>query len=169
MQTEYNQLASGITQIASAAQFNGISLFSAGSTLANLQVGANTTAGVDEFNVASLFDTAQDATTLGVAGGLLSSSANAQSAITALDTAIDSVNTTRANIGASTNRLQSTAQNLTTSVTNLSASQSQILDVNVAQASASLAQQQVLQQAATAMLSQANQSPTLALSLIKNA
>jgi flagellin len=169
MQTEYNQLASGITQISTAAQFNGISLFSAGSTLANLQIGANTTANVDEFNVASLFTTPQDATSLGVAASTLSSSANAQTAITALDTAIDSVSTTRANIGASTNRLQSTAENLTTSVTNLTASQSQILDVNVATASAKMAQQQVLQQAAVAMLTQANQSPSLALSLIKNA
>ncbi|MEM0950990.1 MAG: flagellin [Cyanobacteria bacterium P01_H01_bin.74] len=166
MQTEYDQLASGITQIASAAEFNGINLLDGTSTLVNLQIGANTTAGVDTFNVSAVFADSQ-AAALGVNAGSLANNANSLAAITALDTAINTVNTRRGNIGASVNRLEATAANLAISVENLSSSESRIRNVDVAMESANLSKYQILQQASQAMLAQANQSPQLALQLLR--
>jgi flagellin len=166
MQTEYDQLASGITQIASAAQFNGVKLLDGTSTLSNLQIGANTTANVDDFDVSGLFVDSQSAA-LGVNAEKLDTHTNALATITALDTALDTVNTNRGNLGASSNRLESTAANLSTNVENLSSSESRIRNVDVAAESSNLTRNQILQQAASAMLMQANQSPQLALQLIK--
>jgi len=168
MQTEFDQLASGITQIAKAVQFNGIHLLDGTSTISSLQIGANTTANVDDFDVSSLFvDTTAGASGLNVSSQTLDSHTNAQSAITSLDSALSTLNTSRGNLGASINRLQSTATNLSTMVTNTSASESQIRNVDVASESANLSKNQILQQAAAAMLAQANQAPQLALSLLK--
>ncbi len=166
MQTEYDQLASGVTQIASAAQFNGITLLDGNTGTITLQIGANTVANVDDFDVSSLFIDATSAT-LGVDASTLDTHANAQTAIAALDTAIDSVNTARGNLGASSNRLESNATNLSTNIENLSSSESRIRNVDVAMESANLSRNQILQQAASAMLAQANQSPQLALQLLK--
>jgi flagellin len=166
MQTEYDQLASGINQIAQAAEFNGVKLLDGTSTLATLQIGANTTANVDDFDVSGLFVDSQ-ASALNVDTEQLDTHANALAAITALDTAIDTVNTTRGNLGASVNRLESTAGNLATNIENLSSSESRIRNVDVAAESATLARNQILQQAASAMLAQANTAPQLALQLLK--
>jgi flagellin len=166
MQTEYDQLASGINQIAQAAQFNGIKLLDGTSTLSNLQIGANTTANVDDFDVSGLFVDSQ-ASALNIDTEQLDTHANALAAITALDTAIDTINTTRGNLGASVNRLESTAGNLATNIENLSSSESRIRNVDVAAESATLARNQILQQAASAMLAQANMAPQLALQLLK--
>jgi flagellin len=166
MQTEYDQLASGINQIAQAAEFNGVKLLDGTSTLATLQIGANTTANVDDFDVSGLFVDSQ-ASALNVDTEQLDTHANALAAITALDTAIDTVNTTRGNLGASVNRLESTASNLASAIENTAASESRIRNVDVAMESANLARNQILQQAASAMLVQANQSPQLALQLLR--
>jgi flagellin len=168
MQTEFDQLASGITQIAKAVDFNGIKLLDGTSTITSIQIGANTTANVDDFNVSSLFvDTTAGASGLNVSSQTLSSHANAQNAITALDTAITTINTNRGNLGASVNRLESTASNLATMRENTSASESRIRNVDVASESANLTKNNILQQAASAMLAQANQAPALALQLLK--
>ncbi len=168
MQTEYDQLASGITQIAKAVDFNGIKLLDGTSTISSLQIGANTTANVDDFDVSGLFaDTTAGATGLNVAVETLSSHGNAQNAITALDTAITTINTNRGNLGASVNRLESTATNLATMKENTSASESRIRNVDVAAESANLTKNNILQQASAAMLAQANQGPSLALQLLK--
>jgi flagellin len=167
MQAEYNQLASGITQIASATQFNGKVLLNGSSAVSTLQIGANTTANVDDLSVVSLFNTSRDAGTLGVAASLLDTHANAVTAITNLDTAIGTINTARGNLGAYSNRLENTATNISTAVENLSSSESRIRNVDVAAESANLTRNQILQQAASAMLAQANQAPQLALQLLK--
>jgi flagellin len=168
MQTEFDQLASGITQIAKAVDFNGIKLLDGTSTISAIQIGANTTANVDDFDVSGLFkDTTAGASGLNVDSQTLSSHANAQNAIAALDTAITTINTSRGNLGASVNRLESTATNLATMKENTSASESRIRNVDVASESANLTRNNILQQAASAMLAQANQSPQLALQLLK--
>ncbi|MCE3236809.1 MAG: flagellin [Vampirovibrio sp.] len=166
MKNEYDQLASGITQIASAAEFNGIKLLDGSTGTLALQIGANTTANVDDFDVSNLFIDAT-AATLAVDSETLDTHANAQAAIAALDTAIDTVNTARGNLGASSNRLESNAANLAINAENLSSSESRIRNVDVAQESATLARNQILQQAAASMLAQANQGPQLALQLLR--
>ena len=88
-------------------------------------------------------------------------------AIAHLDEALDFVNRQRANIGAVLNRLDATATNLQINAENTSAARSRIMDADFAQESAVLTRQQILTQAATAMLSQANSQPNMALSLLR--
>jgi len=88
-------------------------------------------------------------------------------AITAIDQAIDDVAMERANLGAFQNRLTAAVDNLSSTRTNLSESQSRILDADYAQATTELARTQIIQQAATAMLAQANQQPQSVLALLQ--
>jgi flagellin len=168
MKAEFDQLASGINQIASATQFNGVHLLSGSATSLKLQIGANDTSGVDTLDLgkAGAFG-AVDTTTLSIASLALTSNSAALSTISALDAAIGVVNKQRGTIGALSNRLETTATNLATNVENTSASESRIRNVDVASESAKMSQYQILQQAAAAMLTQANQAPQLALQLLR--
>src|SRR5205085_2835860 len=92
---------------------------------------------------------------------------SASSAITALDTAIQTVSTNRANLGAVQNRLEDTISNLSVATENLSASESRIRDTDMAQEMVSFTRSQILTQAGTAMLAQANQAPQQVLQLLR--
>jgi len=166
LQTENDQLKEEITRIASNTQWNGMSVL-------NGNIGS---AGVVTFQVGTQGDAtssitvefkALDATTLTVDSLQLDSNANAQAAIGKLDTAIQTVDTFRATLGAKINRMTSAADNLSNVSMNTSASRSRILDADYAQATTELARSQIIQQAATAMLAQANQQPQAVLSLLK--
>ena len=102
-----------------------------------------------------------------ISGSNLNTSAAANSALSAIDKAIDEVNTERSTMGAKINRLQFSVNNSTNIVTHLSESRSRIEDVDYAKATSELARRQIIQQAATAMLAQANQSPQTVLQLLK--
>lgn len=170
IKAEIDQLASGITQISDATQFNGVSLLNGTSpaTTMRLQIGANSTSGVDTLDVGGQGVFADiDAVALAVNGLNVDTSTNALTSIAALDTAISTVNTRRGNIGALTNRLEATATNLSSTIENTASSESRIRNVDVAQESSNLSRNQVLQQAAAAMLTQANQAPQLALQLLR--
>jgi flagellin len=169
MKAEFDQLKSGINQIASATQFNGVHLLNGDLTSMKIQIGANAVSGVDtlDLQASKVFSTANSAA-LGVTSSLsLASNSSALATISALDSAISTVNTQRGAIGALSNRLSTTATNLATNVENTSASEARIRDVDVASESAKMSQYQILQQAASAMLSQANQTPQLALQLLR--
>ncbi len=97
----------------------------------------------------------------------LSSASNASSALSVIDAALSQVNSSRADLGAVQNRFTSTISNLQTSSENLSASRSRIQDADFASETANLSRAQVLQQAATAMVAQANQMPQQVLSLLR--
>jgi flagellin len=103
----------------------------------------------------------------GIATSSITSSANANSAIAALDTAINTVNSGRAGMGATINVLQYAADNLSNVSLNASASRSRIEDTDYSSATTELARTQIIAQAATAMLAQANQMPQTVLSLLK--
>ncbi|WP_373531248.1 flagellin [Vampirovibrio sp.] len=164
MQTEYDSLASGITQIAQAAQFNGIHLLDGSApSEVNLQITANQGGNADDLDIK---DGLLDITSVDTAGSLLSHG-SAQTAISTLDDALDDINEARGKLGAFTNRLEYTAQNLATNIENTSASESRVRNVDVAMESSNLARNQILQQAASSMLAQANQSPQIALSLLR--
>ena len=107
------------------------------------------------------------ATNLGVQGINLGTQTQASSAITAIDTAIKSVSTARANLGALQNRFEHTINNLNVTAENLSASESRIRDTDMAQEMMSFTRAQILSQAGTAMLAQANQAPQGVLSLLR--
>ncbi len=104
---------------------------------------------------------------LGATGLTVGTKAEASTAITSLDTSLAAVNSQRATIGAVTNRLTYAADNMTNISTNIAASRSQILDTDYAKATSQLAKTQIIQQAATAMLAQANQQPQSVLALLK--
>lgn len=161
---EFGQLRSEIDRIVNTTEFNGVQLIdgtqAAGMTF---QVGAgNATNDTITVSIATSSSTA-----LGIDGSALTTAAAAGTAISALDSAIDAVSTRRAALGAVQNRLQVTMSNLETYSTNLSAANSRIVDVDVASETANLTRQQILVQAGTAMLAQANQGPQIALNLLR--
>ncbi|SNB47029.1 flagellin [Geobacter sp. DSM 9736] len=163
---EFTQLKNEIDRIASATQFNGTSLFTTtGGTAVSFQVGPGATTN----DTIAVTINAAGASSIGVGTASVSGSttAAASAALSSIDSAITSVNNIRGTLGAVQNRLQSTINNLQVSVENLSAAESRIRDVDVASETAAMTRAQILTQAGTAILSQANQTPQAALSLLR--
>jgi flagellin len=176
-QTEFGQLTSELDRIATTTAFGGQSLLNAGQGGATgysgaFQVGANTNA-ADQITVnlsTAAFGSGSslsgfDSAGLGLSGVDLSTGGTA--AISALDTAIKGVSTARATLGAYQNRFEHTINNLNVAVENLSASESRIRDTDMAQEMVSFTRSQILTQAGTSMLAQANQAPQNVLSLLR--
>ena len=156
IQNEVNQLASEITRIGSSAQFNGINLLNAATTV-SFQVGANDgqQIGVSFVNLSS---------EVGTSYATLSTSGTAD--ISEIDTAIKNVSTARATMGAVQNRLDHSLSVAASYQENLTAAESRIRDVDMADEMVALTKNQILSQAGTAMLSQANQAPQSVLRLL---
>ena len=163
LNTEYQSNLSEIDRIATSTTFNGISLLSGSAATKDFQVGIGT-ASTDRISVS--FGGA-DATNLGVSGGDVTSFGNAQTAIGNIDTAIQNLSTVRSGFGSGINRLAYAVNNLQSQQTNLSAAVSRIRDVDIAAETAKMSQNQVLSQAGTAILAQANQMPQAALTLLR--
>jgi flagellin len=123
--------------------------------------------GANQTITVAIADMAASAAGMGVADDSLQTVAAAQAAITALDTAIASVSSERGKLGAVSNRLTSTMTNLDQVSVNLSASQGRIQDADFAAETGNLAKNQILQQAATAMIAQANASKSSVLALVR--
>jgi flagellin len=165
LDTEFQSLRSEITRISDSTLFNGRQLLGGAATTVTFQVGINNTTS-DRIDVSF---GGVDLTALGIDASSVSgaTAANSQTAIASLDTAIGTVSSRRATFGASMNRLSTTVSNLQSMRTNMSAANSRIADVDVAEETASMARNQVLSQAAVSVLAQANQAPQLALSLLR--
>jgi flagellin len=168
LDNEFQALMTEIDRIGGQTQWNGEDLLLAtGGTAGTytFQIGAGDTP-INTIDVAI-----GKATTLGIfsdlAGEDISTTANATSAITALDLAIEEGSLQRSVLGAAINQLTYAADNMTNISMNTSASRSRIEDTDYATASTELARTQIIQQAATAMLAQANQSPQSVLALLK--
>ena len=162
--TEFQQLKSEIDRLAETTQFNNKELLAGTAADVTFQVGINTTT----FDTISVSFGGIDVSSLGLSGVNVGGSAatNANTAINALDAALTAVSTKRSSLGAATNRLSEAIANAQTMRTNLSAANSSIRDVDIASETSQLARSQVLMQAGTSVLAQANQAPQLALSLI---
>jgi flagellin len=162
-QAEVIQLQAELDRISTSTKFGTQNLLD-GTYSGIFQVGAN--AG-DTITLAVA--TASDSATLGVDVGAVdvSTTAGASAAIAAIDTAIQTVSTTRAGLGASQNRIQHTVNNLNVTVENLTASNSRIQDTDMASEMVKFTQAQILAQAGTAMLAQANQQPASILKLLQ--
>jgi len=156
IQNEANQLASEISRIGSSASFNGINLLDSTTTV-SFQVGANDgqQIGVSLVNLA---------TTVGTSYSSLSTSGTSD--ISEIDAAITAVSTARATFGAVQNRLEHSLSVSASYQENLTSAESRIRDVDMAEEMVSLTKNQILTQAGTAMLSQANQSPQSVLRLL---
>lgn len=161
IQTEITERVAEIDRIAGGASFNGTNLLNGAVTL-NIQVGANTTAN-DSIAVGTVDATS---TTLGVNALAVTDSTTSQAAIDAVDTAMSTIDTARSTLGATLNRFDSVVENLATTSTNLSAARSRIEDADYAVEVSNMTRSQILQQAGTSVLAQANQVPQGVLSLL---
>jgi flagellin len=157
IQTEINQLASEIERIGATAQFNSIPVLNAAGSV-TFQVGANDG---ESINVATI--------SLGavVGSAAFSLSAGGTTDITEIDAAIDAISAARATFGAVQNRLEHTLAVQATTQENLVSAESRIRDVDMASEMTSMTKEQILTQAGTAMLAQANQAPNSVLSLLR--
>ena len=181
LNAEFKELQNEISRVVSGTTFNGTSLFT-GSTSFAFQVGAGTTSN----DVVSVSRNQLSGGTAGTSGGTAASSAadaiarvTTASAITGtdgtastnaikdIDVALDKLNSERATYGAAQNRFESVIGNLQISVENISAARSRIMDTDFAMETANLTRTQILTQAGTAMLAQANQAPQSVLSLLR--
>ena len=159
MQAEVTELTAQVTDITANTKFNGVTLFDTAAKTFNIQTGANSSDAVT-LTVGALDLTAATAVDISVA-------ADASTALTTLDDALKTVSTVRAGLGAGQSRLESVVNNLTSTVTNLSDARSRIQDTDFSAETTNLAKAQILNQAATAMLAQANQSQQGVLSLLR--
>ncbi len=172
IQNEVNQLTQEIDRQRTASSFNGQNLLSgaagSGGTV-TFQVGAN-----NGDTLSATFNDIEGSTGLGVTGFTWTNASSGgtvfdlgqANALTTLTTAISNVSTFAATLGAVQNRLQYTSDSIASTEQNLSASNSQIKDVNMAQEMTNLTQEQILEQAGTAMLAQANSQPQMVLKLL---
>tara|TARA_R110000823_G_scaffold47903_12_gene121864 strand:+ start:16201 stop:17001 length:801 start_codon:yes stop_codon:yes gene_type:complete len=156
LDAEVQTLIAEIGRVAADTTFNGVQLLNTAATL-SFQVGANSGDTVD----VSTVDVS------GVISGDVTSAANAGTMLGAVDTALTTVNGARADLGAAQNRFESIVRSVQTTAENLSASRSRIQDADFAAETANLTRAQILQQAGTAMLAQANASPQNVLALLQ--
>jgi len=161
--TEFVQLASEIDRIAKATTFNGVTLTSDAISM-YVQVGTKNTAD-DRIGFSSL-DILSDSLSISSADINLATTASAQSALDALDTALVSINTYRANLGSSQNRIEAAIRNLENYTENIAATKSRIMDADFAFETAQMAKYQILQQSGVAVLGQANAINQAALRLL---
>jgi flagellin len=161
IQTEADGLVQEVDRIASVTKFNGTALLATATTL-DFQVGVDGTTN-DVISFATMAAAASD---LGVSGLDVNDKAASQAALSTLDAALVNVSTARATLGAAGNRFSSAIANIQSFAEALSAANSRIKDVDVAEETSRLARSQILQQAGVSVLAQANQMPQLALKLL---
>ncbi|GAB5481234.1 flagellin [Sphingorhabdus sp. EL138] len=161
LQTEVAALILQIDDVATRTEFNNVALLDGSAATINIQTGS----AAAETVVINLTDVT--AATLAVDALDISTEPGATAALAVLDTAMDTVTTAQASLGASQNRLIATVSNLTSRVANITESRSRIEDVDFSGETTALAKAQILSQASTAMLAQANQSQQGVLSLIR--
>lgn len=158
---EFQALQSEVARIATATTFNGKQVLGSDSTM-SFQIGANTSTD----NQISITTVSANFSNI-VTGLAVATTGGATASLTAIDSAIDSVNTARAGLGALQSRFEGVVTQLQTQVENTESARSRIMDADYAAETANLTRAQILQQAGTAMLAQANQMPQTVLSLLK--
>lgn len=167
LDTEFKQLQAELKRVINVTLFNGKKILAGSVASVKFQVGANvTTNDIISVNISNM--SAASGVKSTVAGATtVSTASRASFAIGAIDAAITKVTTMRAKLGAAQNRFMSTIGNLSNAIENQSAARSRIMDTDFATETANLSRAQILQQAGTAMLSQANQAPQAVLSLLR--
>jgi flagellin len=160
---EYQQLASEITRTIGATTFNGLAILAADAGVLDFQVGANSGQTVS----ITTTDLSGNADVTAVTGGDVTSAANAGTAITNLDTMLNTLNSERATYGAAQNRFEAVIGVLQVAAENQSAARGRIMDADFAAETANLSRAQILQQAGNAMIAQANQLPQQVLKLLQ--
>ncbi|MAZ48731.1 MAG: flagellin FliC [Halobacteriovoraceae bacterium] len=168
LNVEFEQLVAEVDRIANSTEFNRVPLLNGTGAVFDIQIGTRN----DPLSDRLTFDASSADVNVAALGLNLASVADkisAQNSLAAIDSSIVSVSGIRADFGALQNRLQSTINNLQVSVENLSAANSRVRDADIASATAELTKSNILMQAGTSVLAQANNSTTSALSLIQSA
>jgi flagellin len=168
LNVEFEQLVSEVDRIANSTEFNRVPLLNGTGAVFDIQIGTRN----DPLSDRLTFDASSADVNVAALGLNLASVADkisAQNSLAAIDQAIISVSGIRADFGALQNRLQSTINNIQVSVENLSAANSRVRDADIAKTTAELTRNNILMQAGTSVLAQANKSTTSALSLIQSA
>ena len=163
LDAEYQQLGSEITRNLANTKFNGIAILAAGAGAQAFQVGANS----GETVTVTTTNMSANATITAVTGGGVTTAAASTTALTNIDTALATVTTERSLYGAVQNRFDSIIGNLQIAVENQSAARGRITDADFAAETANLSRAQILQQAGSAMVAQANQLPQQVLALLR--
>ena len=164
---EFKELGAEVTRMVGATKFNGMAILQSSASL-NFQVGAggSATSATDVINIAAIDLTSAFSAVTGSAG-MGSTHSAARAMIASLDTALGTVSDHRATLGATQSRFENTISFLRTSVENQSAARGRIMDADFAAETANLSRSQILQQAGTAMIAQANQLPQSVLKLLQ--
>jgi flagellin len=164
---EYQELISEIDRISATAEFNGIPLLDGSAGLLNVQVGIGTNVATSAVSID--LSSPMDSTTLALAGTSIAGAdgSTARALLDDIEDATSTVSSTRAAFGAAQNRLETTIRNIAMTSENLSAANSRIRDVDVASETSKMTSLQILQQAGVSVLSQANMTSQLALSLLQ--
>ncbi len=168
LNVEFEQLTSEVDRIANSTEFNRVPLLNGTGAVFDIQIGTRN----DPISDRLTFDASSADVNVAALGLNLASVADkisSQNSLSAIDQAIVSVSGIRADFGALQNRLQSTINNIAVSIENLSAANSRVRDTDIASETAELTKQNILMQAGTSVLSQANSSTKTALGLIQSA
>ncbi len=168
LNVEFEQLTSEVDRIANSTEFNRVPLLNGTGAVFDIQIGTRN----DPISDRLTFDASSADVNVAALGLNLASVADkisAQNSLSSIDQAIVSVSGIRADFGALQNRLQSTINNIATSIENLSAANSRVRDTDIASETANLTKQNILMTAGTSVLAQANSSTQSALSLIQAA
>jgi len=163
LDSEFQLLVEEIDRIATTTKFNGVNVLNSSAVTLSIQVGTEAGDAID----IGLSDTTTTALGLTGASFDLTTASNATGLLDSIDSAIDSLVTTRGGLGATQNRIESAIRSIQSAQENLSAAESRIRDVDVASETADLTRNSIVQQAAVSILAQANLQPQIALSLLQ--
>jgi flagellin len=163
LDAEYQQLADEIDRTLTSTRFNGLNIIGSDAGGQTFQIGADNT---DVVTVTTT-NLSTDGTVTAATGGAITDAATASTAMANIDLALKTINTERATYGAIQNRFEAIIATLQVTAENQSAARGRIMDADYAQETANLSRSQILQQAGTAMVAQANQLPQQVLSLLK--
>jgi flagellin len=163
LDAEYQQLALEIDRTLTSTKFNGLAILAGDAGTLTFQVGANSADTVD----VDTTDLSGDSTITAVTGGDITDAANAATAMDDIDTALTTINTERALYGAVQNRFDAIIGTLQVASENQAAARGRIMDADFASETANLSRSQILQQAGTAMVAQANALPQGVLALLR--
>jgi flagellin len=176
MDDEYQALATQIDQVATNTQWNKMNILTGSGGEVGLasaftfQIGANAgqviSVGISNQGIVSLGTTLATQYST-ISGTALTTGQVASAAVAKLDDALSTLNTNRSKIGAAVNRLEHAIDNLTNVAQNTTDARSRVTDTDYSKATSDLARQQIIQQAGTAMLAQANQQPSTVLALLR--
>ena len=169
LDVEYSSLRDEIDRIANSTEFNGTFLLdgTGGSLDFQVNTGGDNILGIDRISF-DAFRLDVNSDKLGLEGLTVVTKEDAQRSLARIDAALDDVSSVRADLGALENRLSSTVRSLGISIENLSAANSRIKDVDIADETAEMTKHSILMQAGTSVLSQANSIPKMALTLLQN-